>query len=127
PVPGRVGQGEHQSPGRRLDNVGGPRDPRGIVRACGSAAAAARCVAVLVASGDPIGFGYLAIAVVTYLFVQTRLVPTLFWLLVAGFGAWSALSGAPVGWVEGALAALLAGVAVVPAPPRNVRGGTKAA
>src|SRR5437660_650531 len=126
-APGRVGQRLLQSPGRRLDNVGVPRDPRGIVLACGSAAAAALGVAVLVASGDPIGFGYLAIAVVTYLFVQTRLVPTFFWLLVAGFGAWSALSGAPVGWVEGALAALLAGVAVLPAPPGNVGGGTEAA
>ena len=126
-APGRVGQRLLQSPGRRLDIVGVPRDPRGIVLACGSAAAAALGVAVLVASGDPIGFGYLAIAVVTYLFVQTRLVPTFFWLLVAGFGAWSALSGAPVGWVEGALAALLAGVAVLPATPRNVRGGTEAA
>src|SRR5437879_13271964 len=84
-APGRVGQRLRQSPGRRLDIVGVPRDPRGIVLACGSAAAFALGVAVLVASGDPIGFGYLAIAVVTYLFVQTRLVPTFFWLLVAGF------------------------------------------
>src|SRR5438477_12801128 len=94
-APGRVGQRLLQNPGRRLDFVGLPRDPRGIVLACGSAAAVALGVAVLLASGDPIGFGYLAVAVVTYLFVQTRLVPAVFWLFVAAFGAWSALSSAP--------------------------------
>src|SRR5438477_7104976 len=126
-APGRVGQRLLQSPGRRLDIVGLPRDPRGIVLACGSAGAAALGVAVLLASGDPIGFGYLAVAVVTYLFVQTRLVPAVFWLLVAAFGAWSALSSAPVGWVEAGLAVLLAALAIVPAPGRGEAGRTKAA
>lgn len=82
---------------------------------------------MLVASGDPIGFAYLAIALVTYLFVQTRLVPTLFWLLVAAFGAWSAVSGAPVGWVEAALAALLASVAVLPVRLGSEAGRTRPA
>src|SRR5207302_2016663 len=43
-APGRVGQRLLQSPGRRLDIVGVPRDPRGIVLACGSAAVAALAI-----------------------------------------------------------------------------------
>lgn len=112
-----MGQGLLQSPGRRrLDILGVPRDPRGIVLACGSVVAAALGAAVLVAAGDPIGVGYLAIAIVTYLFAQTRFVPASLWLLISSLGVWSAVSGAPVGWVEAAVAALLAGIAALPVP-----------
>src|SRR5579859_623628 len=117
-----------QSPGRRRLNIlGVPRDPRGIVLACGSVAAAALGVAVLVAAGDPIGVGYLAIAIVTYLFAQTRFVPASLWLLISAFGVWSAVSGAPVGWVEAAVAALLAGIATLQVPPEVPADGGKVA
>src|SRR5207245_570827 len=67
-----------------LDTLGVPRDPRGIVLLCGYVASAAfGFVALLSPTSDPIGFAYLAVAVVGYLFIQNRGLTTFPWLFVA--------------------------------------------
>ncbi|HAF20609.1 MAG TPA: hypothetical protein DCK96_12815, partial [Chloroflexi bacterium] len=94
-----------------------PRDPRGIVLLCGFVASAAfGLVALLSPPGDPIGFAYLAVAVVGYFFIQTRGLTTFIWLVVAAGGAVAALAGGPAGWVEFALGLALAVVALTPLP-----------
>lgn len=103
---------------RALDTLGVPRDPRGIVLACGFIGMAAVGVAALFPPTDPIGFGFLAAAGVGYFFLQTRFLPMLLWLLVAAYGAAGGVAGAPVDWVESALGLLLAVVALVPVPPQ---------
>src|SRR6266581_115764 len=69
---------------------------------CGFIAAAALGVAALLAQ-DPIGYGFLALAVIGYYFHQTRLVPAVLWLLVGAYGAAGGLAGDAVDWVECAL------------------------
>src|SRR6185437_4043796 len=78
--------------------AGVPRDPRGIVLACGFVATAG-VGAVALSDGDPIGWGYLALAACGYFFVQTRLMPAFVWLVVAAMGLWGWWSGAPGAWV----------------------------
>jgi hypothetical protein len=81
-----------------LDALLVPRDPRGIVLLCGFVASAAfGLVALLSPPGDPIGFAYLAVAVVGYFFIQTRGLTTFIWLVVAAGGAVAALAGGPAG------------------------------
>src|ERR1700688_954986 len=63
---------------RVLDKLLVPRDPRGIVLLCGLVAAAAIGVSALMV-GDHIGYAYLVAVTVGYLFLQTRLVPTVLW------------------------------------------------
>jgi hypothetical protein len=92
-----------------------PRDPRGIVLACGFVAAGAFGIAALLV-GDPIGFFFLAAAALGYFFLQTRLVPTTVWLLVAAYGAAGGYAGNPAGWVEASLGLLLAIVALTRQP-----------
>src|ERR1700731_3707824 len=66
-----------------LKTLGVPPDPRGIVLACGFIAAALfGLFAILTPPGDPIGWAYVGLAVVGYLFVQARIVTTGLWLLV---------------------------------------------
>jgi hypothetical protein len=104
-----------------------PRDPRGIVLLCGFVASAAfGLVALLSPPGDPIGFAYLAVALVGYFFIQTRGLTTFLWLLVAGGGAAAALAGGPAGWIEFALGLALAVVALTPLPD-EFRGQPKLA
>jgi hypothetical protein len=98
-----------------LDIVHIPRDPRGIVLACGFVAAVAFGVAALLL-GDPIGFFFLAAAALGYFFLQTRLVPTTVWLLVSAYGAAGGYAGNPTGWVEASLGLLLTIVALIPLP-----------
>lgn len=109
-----AGLGLGQRSGPLLDRLGVPRDPRGIVLACGVAGAAVLGVAALLSSGDLIGWAYLAVAVVGYIYVQTRFLPTLVWLLIAAYGAWGATSGAAADWIESGLGVVLAGVALLP-------------
>jgi hypothetical protein len=107
----------HFVTGRRdhvLALLGGPMDPRGIVLGCGFAGAAGFGVLALL-NHDPIGWAYLAAAIAGYAFLQTRFVPSLVWLLIAGAGAWGGMAGAPGGWVETFYGLLLAGVASLPA------------
>jgi hypothetical protein len=110
-----------------LDALLVPRDPRGIVLLCGFVASAAfGLVALLSPPGDPIGFAYLAVALVGYFFIQTRGLTTFLWLLVAGGGAAAALAGGPAGWIEFALGLALAVVALTPLPD-EFRGQPKLA
>jgi DNA-binding SARP family transcriptional activator len=112
-----------------LEIMGVPRDPRGIVLLCGYMAAAAFGVGALLSPGDPIGWAYIALAAMGYFFIQTRLVPTFLWLLVAAGGVAVALAGEPSGWVPFVLGLALALVALVPVPavyrfPRTPSAGT---
>src|SRR5712692_5398493 len=100
---------------RLLETLGVPRDPRGIVLACGFFAAAALGIGALLVH-DPIGYAFLAAAAVGYFFLQTRLLPTLLWLSIATYGAVGALAGDPINWIECGLGLLLAAVALVPVP-----------
>jgi hypothetical protein len=74
-------------------------------------------MALLTPPSDLIGWGYLLLAVVGYFFIQTRLLPTSLWLLVAGGGVAVAWAGNPSGWVETGLGLALAGVSMLPLPP----------
>jgi len=96
-----------------LAGLGVPRDPRGIVLACAFFAVGVLGLDALISTGDPLGFAYLLIAATGYLFVQTRLVPTALWLMIAGLGAWFATAGVTVNWIEFAIGMVLTGLSVV--------------
>jgi hypothetical protein len=113
PRPREEGLGRRRSRSRLLDALLVPRDARGIVLACGFVAAAALGLSAVVL-GDPIGYGYLAGAAVGYFFLQTRLVPTVLWLLVSFGGVAGATAGNASEWVVFGLGALLAIVSVLP-------------
>src|SRR5205823_11860314 len=83
-----------------LKALGVPTDPRGIVLACGFMAAALfGLFAILTPPGDPIGWAYVGLAVVGYLFVQARIVTTGLWILVGAGGAAVAGAGNASGWL----------------------------
>jgi DNA-binding SARP family transcriptional activator len=103
---------------RILDALMVPRDRRGIVLACGLICSAAFGLGTLLATGDPIGWAYLALSLVGYLFLQTRLVPIVLWLVVAAAGALVATAGNASGWIECGLGLALAIVAVLPVAPQ---------
>jgi hypothetical protein len=89
-----------------------PTDPRGIVLCCFFAVAGGVGAALLF-DGEPIGWGYLGIALAGAVFAQTRLMPTVLWLVVTGIGLWAVSAGAPAAWVEVAFAVVLAGISVL--------------
>jgi DNA-binding SARP family transcriptional activator len=91
-----------------------PRDPRGIVLACGFVALAALGTDALLVAGDWIGFALLVTAVVGYLFIRTRLVPVVLWAAVAAYGVLAAISGNASDWLVVGLAGLLVVVALFP-------------
>jgi hypothetical protein len=104
-----------------LKALGVPTDPRGIVLACGFMAAALfGLFAILTPPGDPIGWAYVGLAVVGYLFVQARIVTTGLWLLVAAGGAAVAAAGNTSGWLEAVVGVALAGISLIP-PPAEYR------
>jgi hypothetical protein len=107
-----------------LDALLVPRDARGIVLACGFVATAALGVSALLL-GDPIGYGYLVGAAIGYFFLQTRLVPTVLWLLISFGGAAGATAGNTSDWIICGLGLLLAGVSLlrVPAAFRGAMDG----
>lgn len=84
-----------------------PRDPRGIVLACGFVGVVALGLSALV-TGDWIGFAYLIAAGLGYVYIQTRLVPFTVWLAVGAGGVLAGTAGNASGWIVVALAALLA-------------------
>lgn len=104
-----------------LDALLVPRDARGIVLACGFVAVAALGVSLLLV-GDPLGYAYLLGAAMGYFFLQTRLVPTVLWLLISFGGAAGATAGNASDWIVFGLGILLAGVSLlrVPAAFRGV-------
>ena len=100
---------------RLLETLGVPDDPRGIVLLCGYVAAALFGVfALLTPPGDPIGWAYIALAILGYWFIPTRGLTTFLWLLVAVGGAAVAHAGAASGWLECALGVALALVGLSP-------------
>jgi DNA-binding SARP family transcriptional activator len=96
---------------------------------CGYVAACALgLIALLTPPGDPIGWAYIALAVMGYFFIQTRGLTTFLWLLVAAGGAAIGVAGGPSGWVEFALGLALALVALARVPsayrfPRTLSAG----
>ena len=112
------GSALRKGPQHVLETLGVPKDPRGIVLLCGYVAAAAvGLIALLTPPSDLIGWAYIALAAMGYLFIQTRGLTTFLWLLVAGGGAAIGLAGGQSGWVEFALGLALVVVALVPVPP----------
>ena len=109
--PGDGGLGQQRGMVWILDALLVPRDARGIVLACGFVGASALGADALLL-GDPIGFGYLVAAGVGYFFLQTRLVPSLLWLLIGAGGIAGATAGNSSDWVVGGLGLLLALVAL---------------
>jgi hypothetical protein len=102
---------------RILDLLLVPRDPRGIVLLCGFMAAVLfGLVAILTPPSDPIGWAYIALGVLGYFFIQTRMFTTFVWLLVAAGGAAVAWAGNPSGWVETGLGIVLTAVSLLPLP-----------
>ena len=117
--PEEEGLGCGEGPVQLLDTLGLPRDPRGIVLLCGYIAAAAfGLVTLLNPPSDPIGFAYLAVAVVGYFFIQTRGLTTFLWLLVAAAGVAAVLAGGAGGWVEFVIGMALVVVALTPLPTK---------
>ena len=114
-VPEEVGPEWVRGSRQLLDKLLVPRDPRGIVLACGFVAAAALGISALV-FGDPLGYAYLAGAGIGYFFLQTRLVPTTLWLLISFGGAAGALAGNTSDWIVCGLALLLTFVSLVHIP-----------
>jgi DNA-binding SARP family transcriptional activator len=111
------GSAWRKGPQQVLETLGVPRDRRGIVLLCGYVAAfAVGLSALLTPPNDPIGWAYIALAAVGYLFIQTRGLTTFLWLLVAAGGAAIALAGGPSGWVEFGLGLALAVVGLAPVP-----------
>lgn len=102
---------------RILDVLLVPTDPRGIVLLCGFVAAILfGLLALLTPPGDLIGWAYIALGVIGYFYIQTRIFTTFVWLLVAGGGAAVAWAGNPSGWVETGLGAILTAVSLLPLP-----------
>lgn len=116
--PRREGLVSREATPRILDVLLVPRDARGIVLLCGFVAVAIfGLMAILSPPGDPLGWAYIALGLVGYLFIQTRLITTFIWLLVAAGGAAVAWAGNPAGWAESGLGVALALVSLVPLPP----------
>ena len=75
--------------------------------------------ALLTPPGDPIGWAYIALAILGYWFIPTRGLTTFLWLLVAVGGAAVAHAGAASGWLECALGVALALVGLSPSRRHN--------
>src|SRR5581483_8003129 len=123
PTPGEEGLGRRAG---SFDLFGAfiPRDPRGIVLACGFLGAAGLGVNALFL-GDWIGFAYFAGAGVGYFFLQTRLVPASIWLAIAGGGVAGASAGDASDWVVAGLGAFLALLSLLPPAVESEPGSSR--
>jgi hypothetical protein len=118
--PGGEGLASRDRTLRILDVFLVPTDPRGIVLLCGFVAAILfGLLALLTPPGDLIGWPYIALGVIGYFYIQTRIFTTFVWFLVAAGGAAVALAGNPSGWVETGLGAVLTAVSLLPLPGPN--------
>jgi len=115
PNPAEEGLGRGRGWAGLFGVLGIPKDPRGIVLACGVVGLAALAIATVIA-GDWLGFAYLVAAGLGYLYLQTRLVPTTVWLAIGAVSVLSATGGNPGAWIVVGLSGLLAIVALVPPP-----------
>ncbi len=113
--PGPREEGLGRRRGSVLDALLVPRDARGIVLACGFVAVAALGFSLLL-FGDPLGYAYLLGAAMGYFFLQTRLMPTVLWLLISFGGAAGATAGNASDWIVCGLGLLLAGVSLLRVP-----------
>ena len=121
PRPQEEGPGARLNSAHILDRLLVPRDPRGIVLACGFVGVAVLGISALI-SGDPIGFAYLLAAAGGYFFLQTRLFPAALWVMVGLGGGAVAAAGNPSGWIVAVVALALAGVSLLPiAQPETSR------
>lgn len=112
PGPGEEGLGVRHISANVLDRLLVPRDPRGIVLACGFVGLSVLGLSALI-GGDSMGYAYLLAAGAGYFFLQTRLFPVAIWLLVGGGGASVAIAGNPTGWIIAAVAIALAGIGLL--------------
>ena len=110
---------------RLLETLGVPADRRGIVLLCGYVAAAIfGLFALITPPGDPIGWAYIALAIIGYWFIPTRGLTTFLWLLVAFGGAAVGSAGGLSGWLEFALGVALALVGLSPFRRRSAAAVT---
>jgi len=110
---------------RLLETLGVPDDRRGIVLLCGYVAAAIfGLFALITPPGDPIGWAYIALAIIGYWFIPTRGLTTFLWLLVAFGGAAVGSAGGLSGWLECALGVALALVGLSPLRRRSAAAVT---
>jgi hypothetical protein len=123
PTPREEGLGRRARSGDLLELLLIPRDPRGIVLACGFVAMAALGLNALV-SGDWIGFAYVLAAGLGYLYLQTRLVPATVWLAVGVGGVLAATAGATSNWIVVGLAGLLTVIAALPPAATDISGSS---
>ena len=98
PNPAEEGLGRGRGWAGLFGVLGIPKDPRGIVLACGVVGLAALAIATVIA-GDWLGFAYLVAAGLGYLYLQTRLVPTTVWLAIGAVSVLSATGGNPGAWI----------------------------
>jgi hypothetical protein len=104
------------------DILGLPTDRRQVGLAFGCLGTAALGLVVLL-GGDLVGIAYIAAAIVAYVSLHTRALPTLIFCGVAVVGLLGALSGNPSDWIQVGLAA---GLAVLAAWPPAAATATQA-
>jgi len=99
--------------------LGLPQDGRGIALAIGALATVGLGLLELL-NGDPFGLAYLVAGAVIYLFLHTRLVPGVTFLVLAGLGVYAFVAGNPLAAGLVLLALGLAALSLTPPPAPRV-------